>query len=104
MRMLDSEWAVIQRPPAEGVRPYHPADQAQAIALIQRVLAVEDAEAARAVLRRWWRRIDYETLSFQREGEVVALFAAPVDEGNHNLVEIAAQEEARSYVPAATPA
>ena len=36
MRMLDGEWDVIQRPPAEGLRPYHPADQAQAVALIQR--------------------------------------------------------------------
>jgi RimJ/RimL family protein N-acetyltransferase len=99
MRMLRCEWELIHRPPAEGLRPYHPADQAQAIALIQRGLAVEDAEEARAMLRRWWRRIDYEVLSFQREGTIVALFAAPVEEADQRLVEITVLEEARPYVP-----
>jgi RimJ/RimL family protein N-acetyltransferase len=99
MRMLRSEWELIQRPPDEGLRPYHPADQARAIGLIQRGLAVENTEAARAVLRRWWRRIDYEVLGFQHEGAVVGLFAESVVEGEQRLVEIVVLDEARSYVP-----
>jgi RimJ/RimL family protein N-acetyltransferase len=103
MRMLDSEWDLIQRPPAEGLRSYHPADQTQALELIRHELAIEDIEAARVILRRWWRRIDYQVLSFQREGEVIALLAAPVDETDQPLVEIVVPEDARAFIAAATP-
>jgi RimJ/RimL family protein N-acetyltransferase len=98
MRMLSAEWELSQHPPAEGLRPYHPADQAQALALIQHGLALEDGEAARAVLRRWWRRIDCQVLSFQQDSKVIALFASPLDEPDQPLVEIVVPEDARPLV------
>ncbi|MFN8449973.1 MAG: GNAT family protein [Anaerolineae bacterium] len=48
MRILRSEWDLIRQPPADGLRPYHPADQDAAISLIQQVLSLPDRETARA--------------------------------------------------------
>jgi hypothetical protein len=103
MRMLDGEWTLIQNPPAEGLRPYHPADQAAALDLIRRERALQDVEAARVVLRRWWRRIDCQVLSFQREGGVIALLAAPVDADDQPLAEIAVPDDARDLIAGARP-
>jgi RimJ/RimL family protein N-acetyltransferase len=64
MRMLRTEWDAIHQPPADGLRPYHPADQDQAIALLRQLLPATDNEAARTVLRRWWRAIDQDVYSF----------------------------------------
>ncbi|HVO43374.1 MAG TPA: GNAT family protein, partial [Aggregatilineales bacterium] len=69
MRILRSEWDLIRRPPTEGLRPYHPADQECAISLLQQVLAIRDPETARAVLRCWWRRIDCNVYGYQVNGK-----------------------------------
>jgi RimJ/RimL family protein N-acetyltransferase len=103
MRLLDGEWRMIQNPPAEGLRPYHPADQTAALDLIRRELAAQDVEAARMVLRRWWRRIDCQVLSFQHEGDVLALLAAPVDGDDQPLAEIVVPDDARALVAGAHP-
>ena len=98
MRMLDSEWKLIQNPPAEGLRPYHPADLTAALDLIRCERGLQEVEAARALLRRWWRRIDYQVLSLQREGEVIALLAAPVDGDDRPLGEIVVSADARALI------
>jgi RimJ/RimL family protein N-acetyltransferase len=73
MRILRSEWERDQRPPADGLRPYHPTDLDAAVALIQRLMPTPDAESARAILRRWWRQIDREVYGFQADGKLVGL-------------------------------
>jgi hypothetical protein len=77
---LRAEWERYSQPPADGLRPYHPADLDAAIALIQCLRDLPDAEAARAVLRRWWRQIDRQVCSFQVEGQVVGLLALQVED------------------------
>ncbi|MBZ0299413.1 MAG: GNAT family N-acetyltransferase, partial [Anaerolineae bacterium] len=79
MRILRREWDLISQPPAEGLRPYHPDDQEQAIALIQQHCPTPDRESARAVLRRWWRQIDREVYSYQVNGALAALLTLAVD-------------------------
>jgi hypothetical protein len=79
MRILRSEWDLISRPPAEGLRPYHPDDQEQAIALLQQLLPAAEKEAARAVLRQWWRKIDREVYALQQDGQLIALLTLSVD-------------------------
>ncbi|MFN8565274.1 MAG: hypothetical protein U0703_27450 [Anaerolineae bacterium] len=73
MRILRSEWDLIRQPPADGLRPYHPADQDAAISLIQQVLSLPDRETARAKLRRWWRQIDADVYGYQVDGALVGL-------------------------------
>jgi hypothetical protein len=73
MRILRSEWELISQPPANGLRPYHPADQDAAIALLQRTLSLPDRESARARLRRWWRQIDADVYGYQVRGALVGL-------------------------------
>jgi RimJ/RimL family protein N-acetyltransferase len=80
MRILRSEWELICQPPAEGLRPYHPADQDGAIRLIQQVLSLPDGEAARAKLRGWWRQIEHEVYSYQVEGVVIGLAVIAPDQ------------------------
>lgn len=96
MRILVTEWDLIRRPPADGMRPYHPADQEQAVALIQRTHALTDSQSAHATLRRWRRRIDCDVRSYQVHGELVGLFAAPTDSDDHDIIEIAALDEFRA--------
>jgi RimJ/RimL family protein N-acetyltransferase len=79
MRILRSEWDLIGQPPAEGLRPYHPTDQEQAIALLQQHLPAPDAESARAVLRKWWRQIDRDVYGYQINGTLVALLTLDVE-------------------------
>ena len=95
MRMLRSEWELIRQPPAEGLRPYHPADQEQAIHLIQRTFALPDREAARARLRRWWRQIDTELYGYQIDGELLGLAAVTDDAPALLDVVAAAEHQAR---------
>lgn len=80
MRILRSEWERDQKPPAEGLRPYHPSDLDAAVDLIRRLRdGISDAEAARVVLRRWWRQIDRELYGYQAEGKLVALITLTRD-------------------------
>jgi RimJ/RimL family protein N-acetyltransferase len=79
MRLLRSEWELIRKPPAEGLRPYHPADYEQALALLQRCLPTPDQESARAVLRRWWRQIDRDVYGYQVNGTLVGLLTLASD-------------------------
>src|SRR5579859_556926 len=53
MRMLHTEWDLIRQPPQDGLRPYHPADQGAAIALLRQSLSAPDDQGARTVLRHW---------------------------------------------------
>jgi hypothetical protein len=78
------------------MRPYHPADQEQAVALIQRTHALTDSQSAHATLRRWRRRIDCDVRSYQVHGELVGLFAVPTDTDDHDIIEIAALDEFRA--------
>ena len=79
MRILRSEWELMRQPPADGLRPYHPADYEQALALLQRLLPAPDKEAARAVLRRWWRQIDHEVYGYQVNSALVGLLTLEAD-------------------------
>jgi len=99
MRILGDEWPALSRPPAEGLRRFHPGDWSAALALIRRVHGLADDDAARALLRRWLRRIDYDVLSVQREGALLGLFAQPADSApDLASSEIAALDEARALV------
>ena len=93
MRILRSEWDLIRLPPADGLRPYHPADQEQALAHLQRLLPAPDRESARAKLRAWWRQIDRDLYSYQVEGSLVGL--AALDPSQAEIPEIVAQAEYR---------
>ncbi len=73
MRILRSEWELIRKPPAEGLRPYHPNDQQAAISLIYTGLSLPDDKAARAKLRRWWRMIEHDLYGYQVDGVLVGL-------------------------------
>lgn len=81
MRMLRSEWERIKRAPADGLRPYHPADLGAALALIQREHGLSDAQTARGLLRRWWRQIDRELYCYQLSGKVVGLAVIDLENG-----------------------
>lgn len=73
MRILRSEWELIRQSPADGLRPYHPADQDAAVGLLQRALSLPDRETARARLRRWWRQIDADVYGYQVDGVLTGL-------------------------------
>jgi RimJ/RimL family protein N-acetyltransferase len=73
MGILRAEWEQSIRPPADGFRPFHPAELDEALALIQKVRSLPDSETARALLRHWRRQIDRELYSYQVNGELVAL-------------------------------
>jgi RimJ/RimL family protein N-acetyltransferase len=79
MRILRPEWERYVTAPAEGLRPYHPADQDAAIDLLQRMQLAQDAAGARGLLRRWWRQIDREVYGYQAEGKLVGLLTLPVN-------------------------
>lgn len=79
MRILRSEWERYRQPPTDGLRPYHPSDLDTAVDLLRRLLPTTDTEAARSVLRRWWRQIDREVYGFQAEGRLVALLTLDID-------------------------
>jgi len=79
MGLLRVEWEQYQQPPADGLRPYHPADLDSAIDLLQRLRELPDREAARAVLRGWWRSIEWSVYTFQVNGTVVGLQTLDVE-------------------------
>lgn len=80
MRLLRSEWELIRQPPADGLRPFHPADLDSALELIQRLAPAPDKEAARIILRRWWRRVDWDVYSFQVGDQLVGIGALTTDQ------------------------
>jgi len=100
MRILRSEWDLMRRPPAEGLRPYHPADYDQALALLQRLLPTPDREAARAALRRWWRQIDRDLYGYQVDGTLVGLLTLEADAEKPALLEQVVDEKYRQEVTA----
>ncbi len=104
MRILRSEWDAICQPPSEGLRPYHPADQAAAVALLQQMLPAENAESARAVLRKWWRQIDRDVYGYQVEGELVALATVSNDPVSRVVMDRVALPDHTSNVQAALAA
>jgi RimJ/RimL family protein N-acetyltransferase len=104
MRMLRSEWERIRQPPAEGLRPYHPDDYDQAHALLQRLLPAPDKEAARAVLRRWWRQIDRDVYSYQVDRGLVGLLTLAADADTPAMLDWVVGEECRQAVSAAVAA
>jgi RimJ/RimL family protein N-acetyltransferase len=95
MRMLRSEWDLIRQPPADGLRLYHPADQDQAIALLHDRLFTSDREAARLVLRRWWRQSDCDVYSLQHANSLVGLLSICCDVPQRSAVDIVVVEEHR---------
>jgi RimJ/RimL family protein N-acetyltransferase len=98
MRILRSEWERDQQPPADGLRPYHPADLDAAVALIQRLTPTPDAESARAILRRWWRQIDREVYAFQADGKLVGLLTCSLDNNMPTLMDMFAEEKYRQLI------
>lgn len=101
MRILRSEWELMRQPPAEGLRPYHPADYEQALALLQRLLPAPDREAARAVLRRWWRQIDRDVYGYQVNGELVGLLTLEADAEQQVILESVLDEAYRQTIETA---
>lgn len=79
MRILRTEWEQHQLAPANGLRPYHPEDYTPALKLIQQEMSLPDSEAARTVLRRWWRQIDRSVYGYQADGVLVGLLTISVD-------------------------
>lgn len=74
MGVLRTEWEQHRKPPADGLRHYHPADEPAALALIQQHLVAPDVNAARSTLRRWWRQIDRAVYCYQESGTLLAVF------------------------------
>jgi len=104
MRLLRSEWELIRQPPADGLRPYHPADYEQALALLQRLLPAPDAESARAVLRRWWRQIDRDVYGYQVNGLLVGLLTLAADAETPTMLDCVASDEYRQDIRKAADA
>jgi RimJ/RimL family protein N-acetyltransferase len=104
MRILRSEWELMRLPPADGLRPYHPADYEQALALLQRLLPTPDKEAARAVLRRWWRQIDREVYRYQVNGALVGLLTLEADAEKPMMLECVVDEEFKEEMERAVAA
>ncbi|HLY27946.1 MAG TPA: GNAT family protein [Aggregatilineales bacterium] len=94
MRILRTEWDLIRQPPQEGLRPYHPADQDSAIALLRQSLPTPDNEAARAVLRQWWRQIEKDVYCFQENGQLLAVVSVAADGKQRSALDIVASSEA----------
>lgn len=110
MRILRNEWERYRQPPAEGLRLYHPDDLDPAIDLIQQLVFAlpdggigsstiinrdEDREAARTVLRRWWRQIDREVYAYQVNGTLVALLTLAIDSDKPIVLDVVGSEEFR---------
>lgn len=110
MRVLRTEWERYNQPPAEGLRLYHPNDLDQAIELIQRLVFVpndpktassalinrdEGREAARALLRRWWRQIDREVYGYQVNGVLEALLTIALEGEKPVVFDVVGSEEFR---------
>jgi RimJ/RimL family protein N-acetyltransferase len=83
MRMLRTEWDLIRQLPTEGLHPYHPLEQDQAILLMRQVLNLGDVETARNVLRRWWRCIDRDVYSFRQENRLAGLLTVQRNGSSH---------------------
>jgi hypothetical protein len=86
------------------LRPYHPDDQEQAIALLQQYLPTPDAESARAVLRKWWRQIDRDVYGYQINGALVALLTRAVDTDSPQVLDRVIPDSHRAAVDEALSA
>jgi RimJ/RimL family protein N-acetyltransferase len=100
MSVLREEWTRYRQPPAEGLRPYHPTDYQPALALLERRLPAPDREAARAALRRWWRRPDYILHGYQVEGALMGLTSLP-EESTAGVSDLVVEEAYRAVMEAA---
>lgn len=99
MGMLRSEWQTIRQPAADGLRPYHPADQEAALELIrQNILKDGDQEAARAMLRCWWRQIDRAVYGYQHEGALLGILMVGHEDQLPAILEIAAPENLHAAI------
>lgn len=74
MGILRNEWQSHQRPPVDGLRPWHPADESTALNLIGRLLPAAEAKPQ---LRRWLQRLDQPLHSYQVDGKLVGLALPP---------------------------
>jgi RimJ/RimL family protein N-acetyltransferase len=79
MGILRADWDFYRQPPADGLHRFHPAELDEALVLIQKLHPAPDKEAARAILRRWWRQIDRVVYSYQVHGELVGLVTLGLD-------------------------
>jgi RimJ/RimL family protein N-acetyltransferase len=89
MGILRSEWEATLKPPADGLRPYHPADLEPALTLIQKLLQDENTEGkayARALLRRWWRQTGHSVYTYQVKGQVLAVMTLLDNNGGKPLI------------------
>jgi RimJ/RimL family protein N-acetyltransferase len=100
MSVLREEWARYRQPPADGLRPYHPADYQPALALLERLLPATDREAARAVLRRWWRLPGHTLYGYQVDGALIGLVALP-EENTGAVPGLVAEDQYRAMIEAA---
>jgi RimJ/RimL family protein N-acetyltransferase len=73
MGILRREWDTDNQPPADGLRPYHHDDLTAALGFIQSSAKLPDEDAARALLRRWWRQYDRTVYGYQVNGALVGL-------------------------------
>lgn len=87
MGILRSEWERHQQLPADGLRPYHPADLDAALELFSShvIKNAPGREGVRATLRHWWRQIDRELYSYQVNGRLVGLLTLDADQ--HHVVD-----------------
>lgn len=72
MGILRTEWEASLKPPADGLRVYHPNDFGAAIGLI-RVIKQIDSSAAFTMLRHFWRQMDCTLYSYQTAGKLLGL-------------------------------
>jgi RimJ/RimL family protein N-acetyltransferase len=96
MGILRAEWDVYCQPPAEGLRPYHPADQEQVVGLLQKHLPTPDSESARVVLRRWWRQIDRSVYVYQMDEKLIGVLTRHND--TSALLDMIVSAEHRSHI------
>lgn len=92
MRILRSEWERDSQEPTEGLRPYHPNDLDAAVTLLQHERGLPDKEAARTVLRRWWRQIDRAIYAYQAEGQLVGLATVSSDGDSPQVLDVVVRE------------
>lgn len=92
MRILRVEWKRYSQPPSNGLRLYHPADLEAALNLIQEQRNLPDREAARNLLRQWWRQIDRDVYGYQIEGRLVGVATVTTDGDIPNVLDVVAYE------------
>lgn len=74
MGILRREWQTFQQLPADGLRLWHPADEAAALDVIGRLLPNGDAKPT---LQAWLQHLDQRLYSFQVAGKLVGLALPP---------------------------